>query len=197
MTRKPNLIVIYAAFFSTIFFCLSAQQAKRYVITDHGAVGDSQTLNTGAIQSAIDLCASEGGGTVVIPEGVFLSGAIFLRQGVHLHVEQDGVLKGTVNPDDYPQVFTRWEGEERMWTSALINAFEMNSVQLTGKGLIDGSGDQWMERFPRDSKELKVGRPRLIAIQNCTDVMVSGLSLKNQACWGLFILYSSNVSVKK
>ncbi len=196
MIRKRCTIVIHAAFFSIIFFCLSAQQAKRYVITDHGAVGNSQTLNTKAIQSVIDLCASEGGGTVVIPEGVFLSGAIFLKQGVHLHVEQDGVLKGTVNPDDYPQVFTRWEGEERVWTSALVNAFEMSGLQLTGKGLIDGSGDQWMERFPRNSKELKVGRPRLIAIQNCTDVMVSGLSLKNQACWGLFILYSSDVTVK-
>ena len=89
---------------------------KRYVITDFGAVGDAARLNTQVIQSVIDLCASEGGGVVVVPKGVFLSGALFLKQGVNLHIEEEGVLKGTVNPDDYPQVLTRWEGVEREWT---------------------------------------------------------------------------------
>lgn len=170
--------------------------AKRYMITDHGAVGDGQTLNTKAIQSAIDRCASDGGGVLVVPKGTFLTGSVFFKQGVDLHVAKDGVLKGTVNPDDYPQVDTRWEGEEKVWTAALLNFFDMTDVDLTGEGLIDGSGDQWMERFPRDSRELHIGRPRLIAIQNCRDVHVSGLSFKNQACWGLFILYSENVLVE-
>ena len=169
---------------------------KRYVITDFGAVGDAARLNTQVIQSVIDLCASEGGGVVVVPKGVFLSGALFLKQGVNLHIEEEGVLKGTVNPDDYPQVATRWEGVEREWTSAFINAFNMTGVKLTGQGTIDGSGDVWMERYPRDSRELRVGRPRLIAIQNCTDVLVSGLSFKNNACWGLFFLYSEDVVVE-
>lgn len=158
-------------------------QVKNYIITKYGAVGDSNTLNTKAIQSAIDRCAADGGGVVIVPKGIFLSGAIFLKKGVNLHIEKDGVIKGTTNPDDYPQVDTRWEGEERKWTSALINAFDCNNLELTGDGTIDGSGDKWMERFPRDSKELRVGRPRLIAIQNCHKVRVSGLSFKNHACW--------------
>ncbi len=91
---------------------------------------------------------------------------------------------------------TRWEGEERKWTSALINAFDMTGLELTGQGTIDGSGDKWMEHFPRNSSELRVGRPRLIAIQNCRNVRVSGLSFKNQACWGLFILYSEDVVIE-
>lgn len=191
-----SIIILQSALLLNIGSDVTAKSSERYVITDHGAVGDGRTLNTKAIQAAIDLCASQEGGTIVIPEGVFLSGAIFLKQGVNLHIEEDGVLKGTVNPEDYPQVSTRWEGEERDWTSAFINAFNMTGLKLTGEGLIDGSGDQWMDRFPRDSKELKVGRPRMIAIQNCTNVLVSGLSLKNQACWGLFILYSSDVVVE-
>ena len=88
------------------------KRSQRYVVTDYGAVADGSTVNTKSIQAAIDKCASSGGGIVVIPKGVFLSGAIFLKQGVNLLVEKDGVLKGTTNPDDYPQIQTRWEGTE-------------------------------------------------------------------------------------
>jgi exo-poly-alpha-galacturonosidase len=200
MIRNKCIIVVLAA----LLFNASAatamdskpKPAKRYVITDHGAVGDGQTLNTKAIQVVIDRCASKGGGVVVVPKGTFLTGAIFLKQGVNLHVEKEGVLKGTTNPEDYPQVDTRWEGIERKWTSALINAFDMTGLELTGEGTIDGSGDLWIQKFPRGNRALYIGRPRLIAIQNCRDVRVSDLSFKNQACWGLFILYSEDVVVE-
>jgi exo-poly-alpha-galacturonosidase len=174
----------------------ASQSARRFTVSDYGAVGDGLALNTKFIQKTIDLCSAEGGGTVVIPEGVYVTGAIFLKPRVSLTVERGGVLKGTVNPLDYPQVFTRWEGVEREWTSALINASDMTGLILSGEGVIDGSGDQWMSRYPRNSLELHTGRPRLIAIQNCTDVSVSGLTLKNQACWGLFILYSEDAVVE-
>jgi len=174
----------------------NTKPTKRYVITEFGAVGDGQTLNTESIQTAIDKCAADGGGILVVPKGTFLTGSIFFKQGVDLYLEKEGILKGTVNPDDYPQIDTRWEGEERKWTAALVNFFDMKNVNLTGEGTIDGSGDQWMQRYPRGSRELKTGRPRLIAFQNCKNVTVSDLSLKNQACWGLFILYSENVEVR-
>jgi polygalacturonase len=119
---------------------------KRYVITDFGAVTNGQTVNTKAIQSVIDRCASEGGGMVVVPAGTFMSGALFFKQGVNLLVEKDGVLKGTANPDDYPQVNTRWEGVEREWTSAFLNFDNMTNVLVSGEGMIDGSGDVWMQR---------------------------------------------------
>jgi polygalacturonase len=196
MVRKRAFVILQTVLLLTALTGLSAGQDSQYVITDHGAIADSTILNTKAIQSAIDICALEGGGTVVVPKGTFISGAVFLKQGVSLHIEKDGILKGTVNPDDYPQVPTRWEGVECEWTSAFINAFDMAGFKLTGQGTLDGSGDQWMEKYPRGSKKLKVGRPRLIAIQNCSDVLVSGINLKNQACWGLFVLYSTNVVAK-
>ena len=94
----------------------AAHRTKRFLITDFGAVADGKTGNTKAIQAAIDKCAAnKKGGIVVVPKGTFLSGAIFLKQGVNLLLEKDGVLKGTTNPDDYPQVQTRWEGTEEMW----------------------------------------------------------------------------------
>ena len=124
---------------------------KRYVITDFGAVTNAQTVNTKAIQSAIDVCAGNGGGVVVVPRGVFMSGALFFKQGVNLLVEKGAVLKGTTNQDDYPQVFTRWEGVERTWTCAFLNFDRMTNVVVTGEGTIDGSGDLWMQssRFGR------------------------------------------------
>ena len=105
---------------------LVPKDERRYVITEHGALGDGITLNTRAIQTAIDRCAMDGGGAVVVPKGIFLSGSIFLKQGVKLLVEKDGVLRGSVDPGSFPQIPTRWEGVEREWTAALVNAIDLD-----------------------------------------------------------------------
>ena len=199
-----------------------SRRSTRYVITDFGAVGDGKTLNTKAIQAAIDKCASSSkGGVLVVPKGTFLSGAIFLKQGVNLLLEKDAVLKGTTNPDDYPQVQTRWEGTEEMWTSAFVNAFNVTGLIISGEGTIDGSGEDWLQNNPYRPPPAPAageaaatvlapaepppaaappagprrGRPRLVAIQNAKDVLISGVNLHNQAVWCLFILYSQNVEV--
>src|ERR1039458_6647006 len=126
----------------------NAKPLRRYVVTDYGAVADGKTVNTKAIQAAIDKCASSGGGVIVIPKGTFLSGAIFLKQGVNLLVEKDGVLKGTTNIDDYPVIQTRWEGTEEPWTSAFINAEGVIGLEISGEGTIDGSGEEWLQNNP-------------------------------------------------
>jgi len=168
-----------------------AHRTRRYVITDFGAVGDGKTVNTKAIQAAIDKCAAnKKGGVLVVPKGTFLSGAIFLKQGVNLLLEKDGVLKGTTNPDDYPQVQTRWEGTEEMWTSAFVNAFNVTGLIISGEGTIDGSGENWgQNRLPAPAAGAAAvapvapppppppgtyrGRPRLVAIQNAKDVLIT------------------------
>ena len=94
----------------------------------------------------IDKVAKEGGGTVVVPSGTFLTGALFFKQGVNLYIEKNGTLKGSIEQSDYPQVKTRWEGIEREWTSALLNFTGMTNVALSGEGTIDGSGDEWLRR---------------------------------------------------
>jgi len=83
----------------------------RISIADLGAVGDGKTLNTPRIQEAIDQLAARGGGTVAIPKGIFLSGAIFLKPGVNLYLEADAVLKGSEDINAYPQMKTRIEGQ--------------------------------------------------------------------------------------
>jgi exo-poly-alpha-galacturonosidase len=119
---------------------------KTYDITDYGAVSDGETVNTTAIQVAIDACALGGGGVVIVPEGTFLTGAVFFKPGVNLHINEGGCLKGTTNMADYRLVQTRWEGEERIWVSALVNAFGVEGFTISGNGTIDGSGDVWHRR---------------------------------------------------
>jgi exo-poly-alpha-galacturonosidase len=189
---------------------VDARASHRYLITDYGAVPDGTTVNTKAIQSAIDKCASSRtGGVIVIPKGIFLSGAIFLKQGVNLLVEKDGVLKGTTNIDDYPPIQTRWEGTEEHWTSAFVNAEGVSDLDISGEGTIDGSGEEWVQKnpyrrpvatsgaeipaAPATPPPVRRGRPRLLGIQNSKRVRIAGLNLHNQAVWCLFILYSEDV----
>lgn len=179
---------------------VKSTKKREYPVTQFGALGDGLTLNTKAIQKTIDQCAANGGGVIVVPKGTFLSGAIFLKQGVNLRIDKDGFLKGSTSMEDYPIVPTRWEGEEREWTSALVNVFGMSNFTLSGEGIIDGSGEKWVELYkdkkPPTNAQPVYGRPRLIALQNCWNSKISGLNLKNQACWGLFILYSEKIEVK-
>lgn len=185
-------------------FIFSPNAKKKYVITDYGAKSDSTVINTKSIQNAIDECSKKGGGVVVVPEGVFISGAIFLKKGVSLTVEMDGVLKGSTNQDDYPQIQTRWEGEERLWTAAFINAIGVNDIELYGEGTIDGSGDVWVKQAlqrrvqaQRDTVNVKrVGRPRMICFDKCRNVKISGLKLHNQAVWCVHILYCKKVLIE-
>lgn len=179
---------------------------KRYLITEFGAKGDSITLNTAAIQTCIDQFSADGGGTVVIPEGVFMSGAIFLKKGVNLLVEKDGKLRGSTESADYPHIATRWEGIERTWIAALINVIDLQNIEISGEGTIDGAGEIWTQRGvqllkqqPEDATPVGITtllpRPRLISIQNCKHIKIKGLSLRNQASWGLFVLYSTDVAI--
>ncbi|UOG76583.1 glycoside hydrolase family 28 protein [Hymenobacter tibetensis] len=173
------------------------QSPKRYDISTNGAIGDGQTLNTRAIQATIDRCSAAGGGTVVVPKGIFRTGAIFLKPGVNLLIEKEGVLKGSTRPEDYPQVATRWEGTEQPFTAALVNATNLTNVTVEGEGTIDGSGEEWVElarqaRLQEGSAAPtgpRVGRPRLICFQSCRKARIANLQLRNQAVWCLHFLY--------
>ncbi|HLR50721.1 MAG TPA: glycoside hydrolase family 28 protein [Candidatus Sphingobacterium stercoripullorum] len=112
-----------------------------YAVTDFGAVGDGVTLNTEAINKAIETCSAEGGGKVVVKKGIFLTGALFLKSNVNLHLEEGSVLLFSRDTDDYPIVFTRWEGMECMNYSPLIYAYEQENIAITGAGTLDGNAD--------------------------------------------------------
>jgi len=179
----------------------AASAPKRYNIAEMGAVGDGTTLNTIAIQAVIDKCARNGGGTVVIPKGIFLSGSIFIKQGVNIEMLDGSVLKGSTDINDYPKKLTRIEGHFEEWPSALINADKIEHLRITGKGVLDGSGKPfWIEFYSKRSANpkttnLSVPRPRLALIQNCKDVKIEGIAFTNSGFWNLHLYRCSNLTV--
>ena len=176
-------------------------QPKCYNIAEHGAIGDGKTLNTKAIQAAIDECA-KGGGTIVIPKGIFLSGALFIKPGVNIEfLEEGAVLKGSTNINDYPKMLTRIEGHFEPWRAALLNADKADHLRITGKGTLDGSGEPfWKDFYSRRSADprttnLNVERPRLAFIQNSKDVQISGINFTNSGFWNLHLYRDQDVTV--
>ncbi len=120
---------------------------KAYVITQYGAkTTNTAAKNQKAIQKAIDLCSKKGGGRVVIPANQkFLTGAIQLKSGVNLEVQEGAVLEFAFQPELYPIVETSWEGLECFNLSPCVYAFKAKDIAITGKGTIDGGGsnDTW------------------------------------------------------
>lgn len=205
MTWQNRKWLVWAAM-AALACGLGAQAApmQRYVLTDHGAVGDGQTVNTRAIQGAIDRCAAAGGGVVVVPKGTFVTGSIFLKQGVNLCVEKEGVLKGSQNTNDYPWIATRIAGLEMKWPAALINADGVTGLELSGPGTIDGSGERWWREYWETRKReagdvdphFKVGRPRLVHIIRSQKVVVRDLLFKDPAFWNLQFTYCDGVEIR-
>jgi polygalacturonase len=120
--------------------------AKDFPITDFGAAAGDNHDNTAAIAQAIAACHAAGGGRVVVPAGVFRTGAIHLKSNVNLHLTEGSTLLFSTDPKAYlPVVYTRWEGTECMNYSPFIYAFEQENIAVTGTGTLDGqaSGDNW------------------------------------------------------
>lgn len=201
MSRKLSTVLSLVV--AGLLAFASAQAESRVLISAHGAIGDGQTLNTKAIQAAIDHCSSSGGGVVVVPAGTFIIGSIFLKSSVSLEIEKGGVLKGSQNTNDYPWIDTRIAGLEMKWPAALVNASGLTDLHITGEGTIDGSGERWWrEYWDARAQEngidphFKIARPRLVHIMNSTNVVVRGLTLKDSAFWNLQFTYCDGVEVR-
>jgi polygalacturonase len=201
--KKLGLLLLMCGFAGGNFAALGAG-TNRFVISEHGSIGDGKTLNTRAIQATIDRCATNGGGAIVVPPGTFITGSIFLKQGVQLVIEKGGVLKGSQNTNDYPWIPTRIAGLEMKWPAALVNADGVTGLQITGAGTIDGSGERWWREYwdvrnaapGRADPHFKIARPRLVHIINSTNVLVRGVTLKDSAFWNLQLTYCERVEVR-
>ena len=175
---------------------------KRYIISDFGAVADAKTLNTAAIQKAIDTAATTGGGIVVVPAGTFLSGSIFLKSGVELSLDEGAVLLGSTNIEDYPKRETRIEGHFEPWRMALVNVQQIDHVRISGKGHLNGNGVPFWQAFWKRRQEnprctnLEVERPRLMFIDRCNDVRIEGIALQDSGFWNLHLYRCREVTIE-
>lgn len=170
---------------------------KSYVITDYGVQNDSNIVQTKAIQHVIDLAAEKGGGVIIVPNGTFLSGSLFFKQGTHLHVI--GKLKGSDRISDFPIVLTRIEGETCNYFAALVNADKVDGFTISGKGTIDGNGLYYWQEFwirrkwnPQCTNK-DAQRPRLTYISKSRNVTVQDVHLINSPFWTNHIYKSDHV----
>jgi len=195
--------VVYGQDKTEINVASAVPQGRKTLITQRGAVGDGKTLNTKIIQSAIDRLAADGGGTLVVPEGVFITGALFLKPGVNLYLDKGSVLKCSTDPNDFPRKRTRIEGHfEDSFNAGLINADGCDGLCISGAGTLDGSGMQVWEKFwagrraDKNFKNLGLDRARLGIIENSKDVKVSGITFKDSQYWNLHIYNCQKVVVE-
>lgn len=116
---------------------------RKFYITDFGAKGDGLTINTEAFAKAIDACSKSGGGKVIVPAGLWLTGPISLKSNVNLHLLQGAHIQFTKNFDDYPLIETTYEGTQQYRCTSPISGFNLENVAITGYGIIDGGGEAW------------------------------------------------------
>ncbi len=200
MNRPLVLLSLAAALISPPCF------AATFNVKDFGAKGDGTTLDTPAIQRAID-AAAPSGGTVIFSPGTYLSGSIFIKSHVTLQIGTDVTLLGSQRLSDYPVMPTRIAGIEMSWPAALVNVYKQSHVTIEGKGTIDGDGkvfwdSYWALRKKYDAQGLRwaadydAQRPRLIQIFESNHVQLGGgLTFKRSGFWTVHICYSTDVRV--
>lgn len=169
-----------------VAFAGACSRQKGKLITSYGAIADGKTDNAAAIQRAIDEVSDAGGGRVVIPPGNFMTGTIFLKSGVDLHLEAGACLLGPHTTDGYTL-------SKR---PALVYAKDQRNISISGTGIIDGQGQELMPDIFKKlrSGEMKddtiwlvkrpgAGRALVLFFQSCSGIRISGVTLKNASNW--------------
>ena len=164
-----------------------------YDIRTYGAAGDGRTLDTRAVQAAIDACHAEGGGTVTVAQGRYVIGTVYLRSHVVLKVEAGATLLGSPRIADYTTDthHQMYRGEPHM-DRCLIFARDATGIGIVGQGTIDGQGQE--AHFPNPD-DPQGNRPMLIRFLNCTGIRMRDVTLVRPASWTSAWLYCSEIAV--
>ncbi|SEQ99885.1 glycoside hydrolase family 28 protein [Neolewinella agarilytica] len=200
------------------FSCWTEPSAQ-WNVTDFGAVGDGLTVNTKAIQRAIDTCSATGGGEVIIEDGVFVTGTILLKDGVTLNVSNGATLLGSDNPNDYRSIDPFVDATGQLRGKCLVGALDAESIGITGSGTIDGRGDQFTrkqvektllrlgqelvestEDIREDSlyaggKVSKFDRPFLLRMVRAKNISIKDIHLRQPAAWTIHFYQCQGFSV--
>jgi len=178
-----------------------SELGKQYKISDYGAISDPDRVQTELIQSVIDKAAEEGGGVVVIPEGVYKSGALFFKQGTNLYLSRGAVLLGSESIVDFPVVTTRIEGEVCKYFPALINVDGLDGFTMCGPGTVDGNGSPYWQAFrirrqwnPKCTNKDEQ-RPRLLHVSNSRNVTIAEATLQNSPFWTCHVYKTEYIKI--
>ncbi len=204
MNCRPRILVF--AFALGLITCAAHAASKTFLANDYGAKGDGLTLDTVSIQKTID-AATKSGGTVTFKPGNYLTGSLFLKSGTTMDVGEGVTLIGSQKLGDYPMLPTRIAGIEMTWPAALVNVRDQQHVTILGKGTIDGDGPIWWKSYwdlratyepkgLRWASDYDARRPRLILLQNSSDIHLGGgILLKRSGFWTVHVLYSEDVTI--
>ncbi|MDR1381742.1 MAG: polygalacturonase [Tannerella sp.] len=162
---ESTVKILLSVFVAGILITCSQTKA---IDKNNSIEGDGKTLNTIALQRAIDECSAKGGGVISLPAGEYLTGTLFLRKNVCLNLEKGAIISGSRNESDYPGTGRR---------KALIFAEYADNISITGEGVINGNGDA----FTRENNA--PNRPTLIQLFDCNNVKVSGVRMENSGFW--------------
>ena len=176
---------------------------------DFGAVGDGVNKDTKAIQKAIDSCASAGGGTVVFPSGTYLSGTIYLKSHVELHLSAGATILGSPDREDYNEDDAFPENDvfytENVTGAHLIISYCQEDVSITGTGTIDGNSSQFLGSLKEDYQSYwykKENFPvfnwrpgQMVFLCRCKKINVSNVSFNNSTYWNLLFLGCEDVHI--
>lgn len=186
---------------------------RRFDPRDFGATGDGRTLDTAAIQQAIDAATDAGGGVVSVPPGEYLSGALFVKSNVELHLEEGAVIRAIQDDNHYPEHWTRIAGVEMEWPAALVNVYQQKNVRITGPGTIDGNGKYWWDKFwgdpPRSggmyqdytdrglrwAVDYDCKRVRAVVVYDAEQVLLRGFTVLRSGFWAVTMTYCDQVHV--
>lgn len=168
-----------------------------------GAIADSTVLSTEAIQKAIDYCASNGGGTVVLQPGYYQTGALFVKSKVNLKLDKGVTLLASTDINSYPEFRSRIAGIEMVWPSAVINIIGQCNAAVSGEGTLDCRGKVFWDKYWDMRKKYEAQglrwivdydckRVRGILVEKSTDITLSNFTLMRTGFWGCQILYSDH-----
>jgi len=196
MTRPvPSFRPIPLLFALALVFvaALSANAApdRRLDVLAFGAVADGTTLNTAALQRAIDTCSADGGGTLTFPAGRYLTGTLQLKDNVTLHLDADAVLLGSTTAADYRNLDPFIDGTGSPLGYALIVAVDAKHVGLEGPGTIEGQG----AALKAAQTPYKI-RPFLVRWVRCTDVAVKDVHLGGSGAWTMHLFQCRDARVE-
>lgn len=149
--------------------------AQTYNVVDYGAVGDGSTVNTVAIQAAIDSCFGNGGGEVLFSGGDFVTGTIFLKSDVILNIESGATLLGSPSIADYPDAMPQLPTYVNNYTNkTLVYAEDAENIGFTGSGTFDGQGINFLN---------EEHRPFGFRFISCSNVLIEDVSFRNSVFW--------------
>ena len=177
---------------------------KEFAAADYGVKADGKTVQTKGIQAAIDAAHKAGGGVVTLPKGTTVSGALFVKSNVELRLDEGVVLQAVQDDAAFPDRWTRVAGIEMDWPAALINVYEQENVRITGKGVIDGNGSYWWNKFnkmrgPYQKKGLRWAldydckRVRPMVVYKSKEVKLQDFTVKRAGFWTITFIYSDRV----